>query len=238
MEMKSVHLVLMPGLDGSGKMFQPFLEKLPIDCKVTVVTYPGDRHIPFEDIAGYVSEQLPRNEPLLLIGESYSGPVAVALSGCEELDVRGLVLVATFARFPATLMKTISRLLPLSFLFSLPIPGFLIGHYCFGKWTTPELVKLARESVRSNKASVIARRSRSGASIDVSDKLGSMSSPCLYIRASHDRLVPARALQDFVSKVPQLERTEIEGPHCLLQVKPGECLSAISYFINNISPAD
>ena len=184
-----------------------------------------------------MSEQLPRNEPLLLIGESYSGPVAVALSERKELDIIGLVLVATFARFPVTLIKTISRLLPLSLLFHLPIPGFLIGHYCFGKWATPELVKLARESVCSNKASVIARRARSGASIDVSDRLGSVNIPCLYIRASHDRLVPERALQDFVSNIPQLEQTEIEGPHCLLQAKPGECLSAIKYFIKNMSPA-
>ena len=233
----AVELVLMPGLDGSGKMFRPFLEKLPVEFGVTVIAYPGDRHIPFEQVSDYVCAQLPKNKPVILVGESYSGPVAVALSQREELDVRGIVLVATFARFPATLLKRLSRLLPLSLLFRLPMPGIFIKHYCFGKWTTPGLLDLVRESVGENKPSVIAKRARSGASIDVRDMLAKIEVPCLYIRASEDRLVPASAMNDFVKNIPQLEQAEIHGPHCLMQARPSQCLSAIQYFINNISSA-
>jgi pimeloyl-ACP methyl ester carboxylesterase len=237
MKMTSLHLVLMPGLDGSGKMFQPFLEQLPVECKVTVISYPGDRTIEFSDLDDYVCERLPRETPLILIGESYSGPVAVMLSQRAELDIRGIVFVATFAHFPTTFIKLLSRLLPLSLLFSLPSPDFVIKRYCFGRWATPRLTSLVRQSVSGNKPAVIAHRSRSGAAVDVRSSLVTISVPCLYIRASDDRLVPERALQDFVEHIPQLEQAEVDGPHCLLQARPRACLAAIQYFIDNISSA-
>lgn len=238
MNMASLHLVLLPGLDGSGKLFQPFLEQVPIACKVTVITYPGDRKIAFDELGDYVSERLPKNTPLILIGESYSGPVSVMLSQRAELDVRGIVFVATFAHFPTTVIKLLSKLLPLSLLFSLPAPAFVIKHYCFGKWATPWLIRLVRESVSGNNPAVMAHRSRSGAAVDVRSQLVKISVPCLYLRGTDDRLVPKRALQDFIEHIPQLEQAEIEGPHCLLQARPGACLAAIQYFIESIPTED
>lgn len=234
MQLEKLHIVLLPGLDGSGRMFRPFLEKLPLDCKVTVIAYPGDRHIPFEDLPGFIIPQLPKDERLLLVGESYSGPVITALSQRPELQVTALVFVATFARFPATLLKIVARLLPLSLLFRFSAPAVFIRHFCFGKWISTQAINMVRESLASNKPEVIASRARSGASIDVISLLPGIDKPCLYIRASNDRMVPAKAMQDFVDNIPQCQQVEIEGPHCLMQARPAECLSAINFFIESL----
>ena len=34
-------LVLLPGMDGSGTLFEPFLRALPPDLPVKVLRYPG-----------------------------------------------------------------------------------------------------------------------------------------------------------------------------------------------------
>ena len=202
MQLEKLHIVLLPGLDGSGKMFRPFLEKLPLDCKVTVIAYPGDRDVSFEDLPGFIVSQLPGNEPLLLVGESYSGPVIAALSQRPELQVAALVFVATFAKYPVTLLKVIARLLPLKLLFHFKAPAFVIRHYCFGRWTSTEAINLVRDSLANNRPAVIASRALSGASIDVRHMLPAIDKPCLYIRAAEDRMVPANAMQDFVDNIP------------------------------------
>jgi pimeloyl-ACP methyl ester carboxylesterase len=216
-------------------MFRPFLEQLPLNYRVSVIAYPGDRHIPFEELADFVIEQLPKHEPLLLVGESYSGPLLASLSQQSQLNICGLVFVATFAKFPGSVIKTLSRILPLSILFRLRLPAVFIRHYCFGKWTTAEAIDMLRDSVACNRPSVIARRARSGARVDVRRLLAGICQPCLYIRASADRLLPARAMDDFIKSIPQLQQVEIDGPHCLMQTQAAACLQAIRYFVSGIA---
>lgn len=235
LDLGKLHIVLLPGLDGSGRMFRPFLEQLPLNYKVSVIAYPGDRHIPFQELVDFILDQLAENQPLLLVGESYSGPVIAALSQQSQLNICGLVFVATFAKFPGSFIKTLSRMLPLSLLFRFRPPAAFIRHYCFGKWTTTEAINMVWDSIANNRASVIASRARSGTRVDVRSLLAGISQPCLYIRASADRLVPARAMNDFVENIPQLQQVEIDGPHCLLQAQPAACLQAINYFVGGIA---
>ncbi len=51
------HLVLLPGLDGSGILFKPILDYcFPFEKseRVSVITYPTDRHIAYSDLADYI----------------------------------------------------------------------------------------------------------------------------------------------------------------------------------------
>lgn len=223
--------MLFPGLDGTGKLFGPFIRQFPHTAHVTVIPYPKDRHIPFKQFGDYIVPLLPKGKPLVILGESYSGPVVLSLAARSDINVVKVILVATFARYPASFLKSLSKWLPLSLLLRLPIPEFIIRHYCFGDATTKALSTLLRESVSENKPDVLAMRAREGSLVDVSDLLADIKVPCLYIAASNDKLVPAKAVTHLQSHLFDLKVVTLKGTHFILQTQPKVCFEVVSDFI-------
>lgn len=226
--MKKAHLVLLPGLDGTGLLFEPFIQQFASTDAYTIVRYPTDRYIPYEKLQDYITSVIPHDRPLVIVGESYSGPAAIQLAAHSNLDIRGIVLVATFARFPASLLTSLSRILPLSLLIRLPIPAFLIKHYCFGQGGDPQLIRLLRQAINKNDPSVFSRRARDGARIDVRCDLKRLTVPCLYLQASNDKLVPKSAAADMKAGNHNVRVVEIDGPHFILQRHPRQCYALIN----------
>lgn len=231
---ENIKLVLLPGLDGTGDLFKPFIEQFPDPVNVITVAYPPDRFIPFEELPDYIISKLPTDQPLVLLGESYSGPVAAVLATNAKLDVRGVIFVATFARFPKSLLKTIAKVLPLAWLLHVPIPDLAIRLFCFGPWTTPALAGSLRKAVEAHQVKILAQRARSGTSLDVRDVLSRIEVPCLYLQASKDRLVPDKAVTAFKLLVRDLQVHKIDGPHFILQAQPETCFQIVVDFINRL----
>lgn len=225
------HLVLFPGLDGTGKLFEPFIREYPDPSRVTVIHYPMDRHIPFQQLRDYIVPLLPKGKPLVILGESYSGPVVLSLAASGDIDVQKIILVATFAKYPGSLLKTFSQWLPLSLLFRLPIPDFILRHYCFGNADSKILRTLLRDSVRLNNPDVLAMRAREGASVDVTELLSAIKVPCLYIAASNDRLVPAKAIDHLKRHLSGLDVVTLPGSHFILQTQPEACFDVVNGFM-------
>ena len=72
-------LVLLPGLDGTGLLFEPLLRALPKEIEATVIRYPGDQRLSYDELLEFLRDQLPRDTPFILLGESFSGPLAIRL---------------------------------------------------------------------------------------------------------------------------------------------------------------
>jgi len=229
-----LHLVLLPGLDGTGNLFSPFLEQFSDQSCATVIPYPLERYIPFEHLADYIIPLLPKDKPLVILGESYSGPVALSLASRKDIDIQAVILVATFAKYPPSFLKTISKWLPLSLFLRLPIPDFVIRHFCFGSATNKTLSLMLRNAVKTNRPSILAKRARDGASIDVTELLSEIKIPCLYIAATDDRMVPNTAINLLKGKLSNFEIATIEGSHFILQVQPEACYKAINKFLCSI----
>ncbi|WP_457668658.1 hypothetical protein [Thiolapillus sp.] len=47
-------LVMLPGLDGTGDLFKPFLELLPEEMNVTVISYPVNIKQNYEELVELV----------------------------------------------------------------------------------------------------------------------------------------------------------------------------------------
>ncbi len=45
-----MNLVLLPGLDGTGELFRPFIEILPKDINALVISYPGNIKLSYEEL--------------------------------------------------------------------------------------------------------------------------------------------------------------------------------------------
>src|SRR5689334_7244113 len=86
-------MVLLPGLDGTGRFFKPLLAKLGSGVRPIVVTYPAHQVLGYADLVSIVEQQLPRGL-FVLVGESFSGPLAIEIVVRNADRVIGLVLVA------------------------------------------------------------------------------------------------------------------------------------------------
>ena len=53
---------------------------LPTSVQVTTLSYPATEVLSYSELASRVRGDLPKGEPYVLVGESYSGPLALMLA--------------------------------------------------------------------------------------------------------------------------------------------------------------
>jgi len=92
-------LILLPGLDGTGELFAPFIEALG-GFTTEVVSYPPDRAMSYAEHETFARAKLPSDEDYVLLAESFSGPVGIAIATATPARLKGLILCATFASNP------------------------------------------------------------------------------------------------------------------------------------------
>lgn len=90
--MKPIYLVLLPGLDGTGLLFQPLIEMLPSNIKPIVVSYPPDKLLGYNELLPIVLKCLPTDKSFIVLGESFSGPLALRVASTRPDNLEGLVL--------------------------------------------------------------------------------------------------------------------------------------------------
>src|SRR6202000_2904266 len=73
-------LVLLPGLHGTGKLFTEFVEALRSTVDCVVVAYPKDQPLGYGELEGLVISALPKDRSFVLLGESFSGPLAIRIA--------------------------------------------------------------------------------------------------------------------------------------------------------------
>lgn len=220
------HFVLLPGLDGSGELFAPLLDALGEDVITTVVRYGAE--LTFDEYVESAGKALP--ERCVVIAESFSGPVAIAVAARHPAKVRGLVLCATFAVSPFRTLLRAARFVPKRLFRPSPLLPAMVNHFCFGG--APVSLRPSPVAVVSTVPPAIMRaRLACLATTDVRPLLSRISTPVLYLRASNDRVVSSRLSRELTSQLPNVRVTEIDGPHLLMQTRPRECAAAITTFI-------
>ena len=230
-------LIFLPGIDGSGISFEPFRRVLPESIDALVVSYPADKLLSFAESVRCAREQIGNFSAAgaIVVAESFSGLVAIELIGSGSLSPQCLVLSSAFARSPRPVLLKIINALPAEYLVSIPAPRAVMRHILKGGAPTADifisLLNRIREIVPPH---TLAHRLKLCDSVDVRGRLQSLNVPCLYLQSTADRTVPARCLNDFVERVPDLRVKRICGPHFLLQAQPRECAEAIEQFVSNL----
>lgn len=228
-------LVLLPGMDGTGILFGPFLRALPPDLPVQVVSYPGRDVLGYEDLESLVLDALPPEGQLVLLGESFSGPLAVSLAARLAGRVSGLVLCCTFVQNPRpalAVFKPLARLispqvLPIAFT-----AGLLLGPYA-----TPGLRTLLRKALAQVSSAVLRARLEAVVAVEASAALANVKVPVIYLQATRDALVPPSAAQLALKACPTMRVVPIQGPHCLLQAAPAETAALVAALVHEIEKA-
>jgi pimeloyl-[acyl-carrier protein] methyl ester esterase len=226
-----VTLVLLPGLDGTGDLFEPFIAALGDDIRVRVVAYPPDERLNYAQLESVALAQLPPGEPLVLLGESFSGPIAVSLAAAHADRVRGLVMCCTFVSNPRPLLAPLEALTG-----AIPVrgvPGRILGRLLFGRYSTPALRSALDRALASVSPRVLRARLACVLGIDVSSRFATISAPILCLRASRDRLVPQVASSLILRLQPSARVHTYDAPHALLQALPLETARDVTAFVRD-----
>ena len=225
-------LVLLPGLDGTGRLFEPLAQVLPSSLSPVIISYPNDKPLSYAELVGFVKQQVPASEEYVLLAESFSGPVAIEISATHPANLKALVLSAAFVSNPALVPQSMSFLLR-GLFFMLEPPQFVVSRYLLGKNPAIDLVETFRRAKRSVPPDVLAFRMRNVMNADVRRAFAACRLPILYLFATQDRLVKTRSLAQMQKIKPEMTIVEIEGPQFLLQREPAKCAEAIAHYIRS-----
>ena len=227
-----ITLVLLPGMDGTGELFGPFIAALDGEFNVKVVSYPTTAPLDYSELESFARAELPAEGPFVLLGESFSGPIAVCLAASAPHRLKGLILCCTFVRNPRPIfagMRSLVGILPVALA-----PVRLLSHLLLGSFSTAPLRTALVKSLAQVSAPALRARLRSVLQVDVSAKLSAVTVPTLYLRASSDRLVPPSASALISQLAPRSRVVQLEGPHFLLQAAPALGAEAVRSFLHEV----
>lgn len=227
-----IHLVLLPGLDGTGSLFAPFLKALPRELAVSVISYPTDLPLDYSALEDFAARRLPPAGQLILLGESFSGPIAIAMAARLPDRVCGLILCCSFALNPRPALAVLAPFVALAR--SLRLPFGPTTRLLLGASAPDEVRELLIESVARVTPAVLHGRLSSIIAVDVRAALRSITVPVRYLQADADRLVPATAARIAKQVCAQMQLVSIKGPHALLQDSPIPSASAVAAFVGEI----
>jgi pimeloyl-ACP methyl ester carboxylesterase len=225
---------LLPGLDGTGKLFAKFIQSVGAVIDAHIIAYPADQPLGYEELESRVRLALPQNRPFVLLGESFSGPIAIRIAAAAPPGLVGVILCGTFAKNPYPLLRWAG---PLAFLLPIKsLPRWLRAPLMWGSTTAARAPRKAERAIAGVAGAVVRRRIAALLTVDASDSLARIEIPALIIYARQDRVVPFAATQWLSLKLPAARVAPIEGPHLLLQAKPQECAAAVAEFIRTLKP--
>lgn len=224
-------LVLLPGLDGTGRLFERFTRALPVALRPIVVAYPVEATGGLAVLDDVVESALPREGQFALLGESFSGPLAIRSAARHADRVAGVVLAATFAARPVgRLVAGLATVLG-------PAAGWtarwrpLVRFILAGPPADREIAGEVVDALARVPTSVLRARLQAVLACDERRTLAGLDVPVLALAPRRDRLIGSRAVVDLRAARPDLRVAQIDAPHMVLQAAPHACAGEVAAFL-------
>ncbi|MFC5500219.1 alpha/beta fold hydrolase [Caenimonas terrae] len=219
-------------MDGTGSLFAPFLGALERGAQV--VRYPTTAPLGYPELTDFVRTSLPRGEPYVLLGESFSGPVAISLAAEAPAQLAGVILCCTFAKNPRPSLRRLGSLIP--YLPAHPPLRILEALLC-GRFASAALRNALAAALAEVSPSVMRARLAAVVSVDVSSQLRAIQVPVLYLKALEDSVVPSSASELIARGLAHGRVVELVAPHFLLQTAPKEAAVEVAKFMEEVGSA-
>jgi pimeloyl-ACP methyl ester carboxylesterase len=234
LKMARRHLVLLPGLDGTGSLFAPLLAHLPEGLIPVVVKYPPDKVLYYEQLYPYIREVMPWNEPYILLAESFSGPLAIKFAAAQPENVHALVLVSSFFSKIDAPAASWTSFFTKEKWFEHATPDSAIKQLITGGVCEPALLSAIKQAIHTVQPEVLAHRVRLMFEIDLSNALKELRAPLLCLAGTQDKLAAPQAIQHLLAAKANSACVTFDTSHLLLQTHPKEALQAIQHFARNL----
>jgi len=218
-------------MDGLGIALEDFVAALAPELEAVVVTYPNDRALDFAAHISFARANLPVDRPFILLGESYSGPVAISIASSAPSGLIGLVLCCTFARNP---WPGLSWLRPIVRFVPARAPAAVAGWFLLGRFSNRRLRSALGAALSQITPDVIRARLAIVMDVDVTALVARIQVPILYLRATRDRIVLPRVSAEILRQNPRTRIVDVEAPHLLLQAAPAIAAGLLKSFMNDL----
>jgi len=229
-------LVLLPGMDGTGELFQPLVEALGGRIQTEVLDYPAHERLTYPELIARVAEQIPHDgTDFALLAESFAGPIGLTLAQRHHPGLRGLILAVTFAIPPRKQLLQLTRLLPMPWLLAQPIPCWVAGRVMMGPKPPKDRLDALCSVMKKMDPAVIASRVEEvrDLELDPSD----IEIPVMYIQATDDLLLPETAVEEVRHFVQHLTVHRLEGGHLVLETQADLAADLVTDFLRAIPAA-
>ncbi len=223
------HIVLLPGLDGTGRLFRWLEAEYKGPIPLQVVSYPDDARLGYQELTGYVRTIIGTHN-VIVLGESFSGPIAVEIAASMPAQIKGLILSATFVRspWPAWFVRLAARLNPGL------APKSLMNAILIGGHRDPDLNAEIARILAEMAPEVRSKRLCEVAGVDVRNQLEEVGCPILALHGTNDWLVPRTSIEKPLKYNLNATTHLLEAPHMLLQTNAGAAARAIEAFAGKI----
>ena len=221
-------LVLLPGLDGTGTLYQDLALQLAPGYELQVIAYPLDQLLGYQQLLDFIRPQLP-DQPFVLLAESFSGPLGILLANEKPAFLKALVLCCTFGRNPLPAMKGLNHAVD-------KLPWNELVHrwtvlWLQGRYASPALSALLEQALTMVPEQVIKYRARQVLQVDVLKEFAALTLPLLYLQARQDRLIWSFNAETLMQLQPGMQLVTLDAPHFLLQAVPAQAAAEIKQFI-------
>lgn len=222
-----MRLVHLPGLDGTGQLFAPLLAVLPEKIAATVVTYPARVQHTYSELAANVAASLPKDEPFVIVAESFSGPIAICLAAEAPANLRGIVLAATFVRRPGNVVAGLILRLCSRRMFKQPAPPWFVRTFLIGRDAPPGMLAAFHRAAASVSPEVLGDRLRQNLSVDERAALRRVAVPIMYLFPTRDHMISRSGLRGILRVRQDVDVVRIDAPHLVLQCRPAQAYREI-----------
>ncbi len=216
--------MLLPGLHGTDDLWGPLLAVIPAEVPRSVVVYPTDRPLSREELLEVIERAVPAGAELVVVGESFSGPLAVEFAARHAGRVKGLVLCASFIRtpWPGWVCRAVAVVARYLMRPMMRLRGWLPD-----RWADATVGRAAQDALRHVTPQVLASRLRLVAETDGRGALSRCLMPVVYLQASGDIVARPRCLREILKIRPETHVAVLDCSHMVLQRRPREAWAAI-----------
>lgn len=227
-----MRLCLLPGLDGTGRLYGPLIEALGRDVAVEPWTYDSARFEGYAALADAWEPAIPRHDGVVLVAESFAGPLAVLLAHRHPERVKALVLAATFVHRPLPASGLCAHIVQRAPAIAPPL--YMLERMLAGQGLPPSLRKELDVVLDAMPFEVLRRRALAALRVDMRTELAGLPMPVLYLQARHDRLIWPHAGREVLRLARNARLERIVAPHFLFQLAPMAAAAAIRRFLDSL----
>ena len=224
-----MRLVLLPGLDGTGRLFDRLEHALRGRIECLRMSYREVDRAGYEQFVDDVLSHI-GSRPCVILGESFSGPIAVEVATRAPQQVCGLILAATFLRapLPPWIIRTGAR------LDHSRIPFPIIRYAMMGRNADEATARDLAGVVKELPTLTVRQRLIAVAGSDVTGMVRTINCPILALHGRNDWIVPASTVSSGLKNMPNATVKLVPGPHMLLQCKAPEMAELIVEFVDGL----
>lgn len=225
-------LVLVPGMDGTGRLFYAQIPRLAPHYTVATLALDDaanrmERLV--ERLATLIRALSPTGEPAIVCGESFGGTLSMSLAVAHPELVKRLLIINSFARFLPQ-HRLDAALLSLRFI---PWGAMLLVRRftsagMHSRFTHRREIHRFLQEMRYTTKEGYLNRLRILKRYDMRPLLGKLTMPTLFVASTHDHLIPSIEQAKFMmARVPNGAMHVLEGHGHICLIAPGVDLHEI-----------